>query len=195
MSDLSDLASDVSKDLPAQIRKVIDTAIEAGWQLNKPGMTLALRLNHPSDELAQPVYITWVVGRTPQGRLSFKFMSCGTRGLVPLSGADLLEYLKDPTTIYMSDEDVDQATEVSAARAAAKADEKRLPWDQHKPQMDNLNAQIGASVLRIEPIRASDLIADQQSRLSSVPTSTSGSVQPQKAPVRRVAPLRVQIPK
>jgi hypothetical protein len=111
VTDLADLAFDVAGDLPAQVRKVIDTAVTNGWELNKPGMTLALRLNHPTDELAQPVYILWAVGKTPTGRMSFKFVSCGTAGLVPLTGPDLLEYLADPTVIYKTDEDIEQEWE------------------------------------------------------------------------------------
>lgn len=62
-------------------------------------MTIALRLDHPTLADAYPVYISWVLGRTPKGALSWKFGSCGTRSLMPLSGADLLVYLEDPTVV------------------------------------------------------------------------------------------------
>ena len=188
MSDLSDLAEEVAKDLPFQVRKTIDTAIEAGWQLNGPGMTLALRLNHPTDDLAQPVYITWVVGRTPKGNLSFRFDSCGTRGLVPLSGADLLEYLDDPTVIYPTDAEIEESSADRDAKAAEKEDEKRGTWDSKKDQITNLNVQLGARVVSIQRTSASDLMADQRQRLTVAPA------QPQKAPVSPVRHLRVQIP-
>lgn len=178
MSDLADLAADVAGELPAQVRKVIDAAVSNGWELNKPGMTLALRLNHPTDDLADPVYITWTVGRTPTGRLSFKFMSCSTRGLVPLSGADLLEYLADPTTVYMTDEDVKAADAAHAAKEAAK---EPPAWDKHKDQMSNLQATIGATVVKVE-------------RQSAIATAPPPSVN--RAPLRVAAPaLRVQAPK
>lgn len=155
MSDLSDLAADVSKDLPAQVRKVIDTAIAQGWELNKPGMTLCLRLNHLTDELAQPVYISWVVGRTPTGKQSFKFMSCGTKGLVPLSGADLLVYLEDPTVIYTTPADVAE----SDAKALKEAQDSLPPWDTSKPVQANLEGFLGARTLRVEKPTAKDVMS------------------------------------
>lgn len=188
MSDLSDLAAEVSKDLPAQIRKVIDQAVEYGWELNAPGMTLALRLNHPTDDLAQPVYITWVVGRTPKGKLSFKFMSCGTAGLSSLSGADLLEYLADPTTVYMSDEDIREADEETRKREAAQADKKAGDWDSKLGTAENLGRQLGAGVLRVERTTAAEIIKDQKARI------TAPSVRPTEGPLTPVKPLRVQIP-
>jgi hypothetical protein len=182
VSDLADLAADVTGDMPVQVRKVINAAIEHGWELNKPGMTLALRLNHPTDELADPVYITWTVGRTPTGRLSFKFMSCATRGLVPLSGADLLEYLEDPTVAYMTDEDVKAADVAQASKEAAK---EPPAWDKRKDQMSNLQATIGASVLRVETPRS-----PRASKPQAPAKPVSG------APLRVAAPaLRVQAPK
>lgn len=141
VSDLADLAADVAKDLPAAVRKVIDTAIANGWELHKPGMSMVLRLNHPTDDLADPVYVSWVVGRTPTGRLSFRFDGCSTRGLVPLSGPDLLEYLADPTVVY-------PVTEELEAEAAAK--EKPPKWDSFAPPEVNLMAQLGGSVISIQ---------------------------------------------
>jgi hypothetical protein len=154
------------------VRKVIGTAIENGWELNKPGMTLALRLNHPTDDLAQPVYITWAVSRTASGRLSFRFVSCGTQGLVPLSGADLLEYLADPTVIYKTDEDI----------AEADAQRKQPPWDMGASPEKNLMTQLGATIITIE--------ADRKPR---APTARPvAEVKP--SPVS-ATPLRIQIPK
>lgn len=171
MSDLADLAFDVAGDLPAQARKVIDTAVANGWELNPPGMTLCLRLNHPSDDLAQPVYVCWAVGRTPSGRLSFKFHGASTKGLVPLSGADLLEYLADPTVAYMTDEDI--------AEADAKRTEKdRKPWDQSESLVVNLRRQLGAEVIGIE--------TEQPQRAREVKPSASPRVP--------MSPLRVKIP-
>lgn len=164
MTDLADLAFDVAGDLPVQVRKVIDTAVVHGWELNKPGLTLALRLNHPSDDLAQPVYIVWSVGRTPSGRLSFKFSSCGTRGLVPLSGADLLEYLADPTVVYLTDQDVKEAGE-------GQVEKDTPPWDEHAKPEDNLKAHLGASIVGIEPDRKAprktyqEIVAEQRAKM------------------------------
>ena len=86
-------------EIPASVRKVLRTAVDNGWQLNKPGMTIALRFDHPSLENAWPVYITWAIGRTAKGKVSWRFNSCGTRSLVSLSGAELLEYLEDPELV------------------------------------------------------------------------------------------------
>lgn len=155
MTNLSDLAAEVSKDLPANIRKTIDIAIDNGWELNPPGMTLCLRLNHPTDELAQPVYVSWVVGLTPKGSTSFRFMSCSTRGLVPLSGADLLEYLQDPTTVYLTADDVAE----SDSKALEAAQEKMPPWDAKKPVQANLEGFLGARTLRVEKLTAKDIMA------------------------------------
>lgn len=177
MSDLSDLAADVAKDLPAQVRKIIDTAIGNGWELNKPGMTIALRLNHPTDELADPVYVTWIVGRTPKGALSFRFGTCGTRGLVPLKGADLLEYLQDPTVAYMTPEDVEDAD----LKAKEKALEDTPPWDTQRSPEANVQAQLGGVPAEVEWTR------------SRAPRRPSASASPRSiAPAR---PLRVQAPK
>jgi hypothetical protein len=79
---------------------VIKAAEENGWQLNGKGATFALRLDHPTDELAVPFYICWQVGETAKGALSFRYMSAATATLQPLSAGDALEYLADPTVIY-----------------------------------------------------------------------------------------------
>lgn len=142
MSELSDLLQDMTKDLPPAIRKVIDTAVENGWELNKPGLTVALRLNHPTDELAQPVYAMWVVSRTPKGALSYRFDSCGTKGQVPLKGPELLDYLKDPTTVYMTDEDI--------AVRAREIELKTKPWSDRKTEIENVKEQLGGQVVAIE---------------------------------------------
>lgn len=99
LPDLESILEDLGAELPPNVRKTLKSAVDHGWQLNKPGMTIALRLNHPVVADAYPVYISWTLGRTPKGALSWKFGSCGTRTLIPLSGADLLVYLEDPTTV------------------------------------------------------------------------------------------------
>lgn len=111
--ELEELLDDVAAELPLPVRKVLRAAEDHGWKLNPPGLTLALRLNHPEDILAQPVYITWQVGRTPTGKLSMKHYSCGTQGLQPLSGKDLLEYLADPSVIYPLDGSVSDSEALS----------------------------------------------------------------------------------
>lgn len=99
MTELEGILEDLGAELPPNVRKTLQAAIEHGWELNKPGMTIALRLNHPVLADAYPVYISWILGRTPKGALSWKFGSCGTRSLIPLNGADLLVYLADPTVV------------------------------------------------------------------------------------------------
>lgn len=205
MSDLSDLAADVTKDLPIGVRKVIDAALANGWELNKPGMTVALRLNHPTDELAQPVFITWYVGRTPKGALSFKFSSCATQGLIPLSGADLLEYLADPTVIYPTHEE--------AAKAEAEYDdsewEKRTPkWDANATPVQNVVNQLHGQMIGLENTTAADLMREQRARLLAPPSDgpsqdakspqDSGQASGNSAPpiaMQSARPLRIQAPK
>lgn len=46
------------------------------------------------------MYISWQVGETAAGKLSFRFMSAATATLQPLSPGDVLEYLADPTVAY-----------------------------------------------------------------------------------------------
>lgn len=179
MSDLADLAFDVAGDLPAQVRKVIDTATVNGWELNQPGLTIALRLNHPTDELAQPVYITWAVSRSPTGRMSFKFFSCGTRGMVQLTGSDLLEYLVDPTITYLTPDDIAEID----AKALKTAQESLPSWDAKKSPTVNLQTVLGASPLSIDKILAQ-------------PPKPVSAPKPGAVPLRVKAPaLRVQAPK
>jgi len=178
-SELSDLAADMTGDLPPQIRKTIDTAIANGWELNPPGMTVTLRLNHPSDDAADPVYITWTVGRTPRGKLSFKFDSCATRGLMPLTGADLLEYLADPTLGHPLVEELEEAYE---AKEAKKAEKRELPaWDKKESPESNTIRSLGGEFLRLETER-------RGRNATPSPQGTTAS-KPQ------VTPLRIQAPK
>lgn len=181
MSDLSDLAADVSKDLPASVRKVIDAAIENGWELNAPGVTLCLRLNHPTDDIAQPVYVTWTVGRTAKGNLSFRFMSCGTRGLVPLSGADLLEYLEDATVGYPLPEELEADYD---AKERAKKD-KGSEWNRRETPEYNTMKALGGEAISI------DVEKPARGRRAQAAPRPSAS-QPPKSPA---PPLRVSAPK
>lgn len=91
---------DIVKMLPAPVRKVLAVAGETGWELNGKGLSISLRLDHPTDDLGVPVYITWQLGTTPGGKVSCRFMSSGTATLQPLSVDDFMEYLRDPTIIY-----------------------------------------------------------------------------------------------
>jgi hypothetical protein len=196
VSDLSDLAEQLTKDLPANVRKVVDTALANGWELNKPGMTVALRLNHPTDELAQPVYVTWYVGRTPKGALSFKFSSCGTQGLVPLSGGDLLEYLADPTVIYPTDDDL----EAKGKEQEDKDWEKKTPkWDDSLGAVQNVTNQLHGQMIRLENVTAAELMKEQRARIAAMEdrpsSSTPGKTDGSQAQPLRVSALRIQAPK
>jgi hypothetical protein len=95
--DLESVLSELGAELPVNVRKTLKAAVENGWRLNKPGITIALRLDHPTLEDAYPVYIAWELGRTPTGKISWRFQSCGTKSLNSLSGAELLEYMADPS--------------------------------------------------------------------------------------------------
>jgi hypothetical protein len=182
MSDLSDLAADLTKDLPLSARKVIDKALENGWCLNAPGMTVALRLNHPTDDLALPVYITWVVGRTPKGAMSFRFDSCGTRGQVPLKPADLLEYLEDPTVAY-----------TLAEEALKAAQDKSPPWDENKTPAENLREQTGARVIGYpKPERGSKTGKSAAEIMAASRAKWSKPSDSEARPAGR--PLRIQAP-
>lgn len=185
MTDLADLAEALTKDLPIAARKVIDKALECGWELNKPGMTVALRLNHPTDELAQPVYITWVVSRTAKGAISFRFDSCGTKGLTTLKPADLLEYLEDPTVIYPTDEDLDEVEQ-------KLEDKNRKKWDDQAPATINIKNQLGAQVIGIEVDKRKKTF----SQIMRQNTTGTQSTTPSAPPIRVTAPkLRVQPPR
>lgn len=154
MSDLADLTADMTKDFPSHIRRILDTALVNGWELNPPGMTLALRLNHPTDPLADPVYVVWTVGRTPVGRMSYRFSSAGTRGLVPLSGADLLVYLGDPTVAYPVTEELE---------AGLEARTKPPEWDRHAPPEVNLMRQLQGTLIAVEPNHSPPPVRRRQS--------------------------------
>src|ERR1700761_5890221 len=178
MSELEDLLSDVGAELTPAVRKTIQTAIDSGWELNSPGLTLALRLNHPTDDLALPVYITWTVGRTPKGKLSLRAFSCGTQGLRKLSGADLLEYLQDPTVAYaLPDEAQDD-------REGPELEDK---WDPSKSTMENLEATMGARVVSHQRATAKDRMdLAKEARASASPSQPAARPKP--------AGLRVMIP-
>lgn len=141
MSDLADLAAALTKDLPVAARKVIDTALEHGWELNAPGMTVALRLNHPTDELAAPVYICWAVKKTPTGKVGFSFNGCSTSAFTPLRPADLLEYLADPTIAYT-------IAEEGVAAAQDKLDNP--PWDNKRTPEENVIRMTGGTMIGFE---------------------------------------------
>lgn len=180
-SELSDLAADMTKDLPPAIRKVIDTAIANGWELNPPGMTVCLRLNHPSDPVADPVYATWSVGRTKTGKLSYRFDSCCTRGLQPLSGSDLLDYLADPTLGHPLQEELEEEYDAKEAVKAEKAREKAAKWDQKESPEANTIRSLGGEFVRLETER-------RGRKATPSPRGNTASKPPAK-------PLRIQAPK
>lgn len=185
MSDLADLAEQLTKDLPIAARRVIDKALECGWELNKPGMTVALRLNHPTDELAQPVYITWVVSRTAKGQVSFRFDSCGTKGLHKLKPADLLEYLEDPTTVYDTDEDLETRHDEWLAR-------QRPKWDENAPAPINVAARLDGTIAGI----TSDKKASEPKRKTFAELQAEQKAKLNAATLKVTAPaLRVAVPK
>lgn len=86
--------------LPSRVKKVLDIAEQEGWHLNAKGATFCMRFDKDDDELAVPFYVTWQLGRTEKGNLSWRFMSAGTATLQPMSPDDVIEYMKDPTVIY-----------------------------------------------------------------------------------------------
>lgn len=145
MFDLARLIEDIGGSMPPAVKKVLKAAEENGWELNRPGMTLCLRFNHPTDELASPLYISWVLKRTPTGKLGLGFDSCSTASLVPLRPADVLEYLSDPTVILMDDADIEEAS--------AKHDERVRPkWDDNAPPEINVIQRLRGGALNAEII-------------------------------------------
>lgn len=180
MSDLADLAFDVAGDLPAPVRKVIDTAVANGWELNAPGLTLALRLNHPTDELAAPVYITWAVGRTSKGAMSFRFMSCATAALQPLKAVDLLEYLADPTVAYSTPEELEDDLDAKA---------KQPPWDLNATPEVNVMRQLGGTPVSIDGERqATTRRKTAQQIIAEAKEKSSQGLRVQAPPLRVKAP-------
>ncbi len=190
MSDLSDLAEELTKDLPLGARKVIDKAVENGWELNAPGMTVVIRLNHPTDDLAAPLYVCWVAKRTPKGKIGFNFVSASTATMVPMRPADVLEYLEDPTVAY---------TLAEEAQAEAEAKMNNPPWDDKAELTVNLKRQLGAEIIAIEsdfqkPKRetAEDIMKRAQAKMeasaSQATASPAAAAQPSPA---RAPGLRV----
>ena len=164
--DLVEILQGIGADLNPQVRKTLQTAIDGGWQLNQPGMTLCLRLNHPTDEMAMPVYVTWVVGTTPKGKVSIKHFSSGTQGLNKLSGADLLEYLQDPTVAYrLPEEDEPEPDEVP-------------PWDNSKTPEENTIAQLGGKIIAQEKPTYADIMARQKAALAQPTPAQSSAARP-----------------
>ena len=133
MSDLADLIQDIGGEMPLAIKKVLKAAEENGWELNKPGVTICLRLNKPDDPdgIAAPIYVSWVLKRTPTGKLGLGFDSCSTASLVPLRPADILEYLADPTVILLDDADIQKASDAHDERIRPK-------WDDQAPAEINI---------------------------------------------------------
>lgn len=83
--------------LPTSIRKILRAAEDNGWELNGKGLSLAIRLDHPTDEIAIPLYVTYSVGKTGTGKVSARFMSAATATLKKLGPRDVLAVLADPT--------------------------------------------------------------------------------------------------
>lgn len=96
-----ELAEEVTGVLGANVRKVLAAAADNGWALHGSGATFCIRLDHPSDDLAVPVFVTWQLAPSEKtGKLSWRFMSAGTATLHQLNSKDVLTYLADPTVIY-----------------------------------------------------------------------------------------------
>lgn len=90
--------------LPSEIRKVLESAAADGWQLHGKGASIAFRLDKEDDELALPLYLFWQIGKTPTGRVSFRAGSAGTPIMAPMSIADAIAYMADPTLIWPDEE-------------------------------------------------------------------------------------------
>lgn len=186
---LLDLVQDLAGELPIGPRKVLKKALECGWQVNPPGGTFVIRLNHPTDDLAEPVYMSWVVRRTPSGKVGFSFDSCGTRGLHSLRPSEIEDYLEDPSSIYPTVEELETA-----------ADEKwaKTKWDDRKDAAENMKAMLGTEVIAVEDDRpgketAAQILARAKKAREAAkekPPSTS----PSPAAPSPARALRVQLP-
>lgn len=198
MPEVAAILEDLDIHPGPAVKKLILAAEENGWQLNPPGVTCCFRLNHPSDELAQPVYVTYALGRSPTGKLSWRFMSAATAGLVPLKGQDLLAYLADPTIAYALPDDPEPSRETP---------EEQVPWNRQASPVANLSAQLGASVVEIRPTTAAEIVAAVRpapgpngeikgphgagAAPSTRPDGNTGQAMPQPAAPRRSQALRV----
>jgi hypothetical protein len=99
--NLSDLAADeLTGPLPPRVAKVLDTAAANGWVPNGKGITLCVRLDHPTDEDAVPFYVTWQLAISPEGKRSWRFWNAGAANFQPLNYSDVLTYLADPSVIW-----------------------------------------------------------------------------------------------
>lgn len=182
MSDLSDLAEDLAKGLPIAARKVIDKALEGGWELNPPGMTVCLRLSHPTDDLGVPVYVAWAVKRTPTGRIGFTFVGASTASLIPLRPAEVLDYLEDPSAAYSTPEELQEAQDASWARRE---------WSDRKTTAENLRDILGAEVIGVIDERpgretAAQIIARANRKMQEEPSKPAAG-QPSPARGLRVS--------
>lgn len=100
--------------LPGAITKVLEAAEAEGWQFHGKGASIAFRLDKEGDELALPLYLTWQIGKTPGGKVSFRAGNAGTPIMAPMSVADAIEYMADPTLIWPTEEGTeDDGTEAA----------------------------------------------------------------------------------
>lgn len=84
------------------VLKVIRAAEDNGWIENDFG-SLVLRYRKPNDPDALPFFVTWHIGMTAGGKVSYRFAGARVINGKPLALNDVLIYLADPTVIQDED--------------------------------------------------------------------------------------------
>lgn len=98
--DITDVTEALESPVPPNVQKILDAAEDNGWSQN-PYISLVLRLAKPEDPMAKPFFMKWeLAGRTPKGKLSWRFAGARASNGQPLTIEDALVYLEDPSVIY-----------------------------------------------------------------------------------------------
>ena len=109
----------LNEPVPPAVQKILDAAVEHGWSEN-PCVSLVVRLAKLGDKavkrgesLAKPFFMTWeLAGETEKThKRSWRFTGARAANGQPLSSDDCLIYLQDPSVIYPTDPNEEQANE------------------------------------------------------------------------------------
>lgn len=97
---MNDVTEALESPLPKNAQKILEAA-EANEWVENPYVSLVLRLAKPKDALAKPFFMKWeLAGRTPTGKLSWRFAGARASNGQPMTIEDALIYLEDTTVIY-----------------------------------------------------------------------------------------------
>jgi hypothetical protein len=111
---IEELVEEALDNPTPRMLKVLAEAEEQGWTQGR--ISVCVRLSKPEDKpdragnVALPFYATWeLVGWTPTGKPSWRFLNAAASNLQPLSEGDILTYLADPEVIHPDWEGEDDA--------------------------------------------------------------------------------------